>query len=173
MSGKGDGSSASSVDLSLRDFRAMTYYDYCQGKSFQEGFQSLKHCFGDQSPSKATVFRRFRQFMSGARTLEDDDRCGRTATTVTRENVSRVESLIKDPKMTYAKLQDIMKISSGSLTRILHDCLGVGKRCARWVPHNLGEEQKRGRVDWCTHMLRKFDRERSPRVWDILTGDET
>ena len=88
--------------------------------------------------------------------------------------VSRVESLIKkDPKMTYSEIQDIMKISSGSLTRILHDCLGVSKRCARWVPHNLSEEQKRGRVDWCTHMLINFDRGRSPRAWDILTGDKT
>ena len=103
MSGKGDGSSASSVDLSRGDFRAMMYYDYCQGKSVQECFQSLKHCFGDQSTSKATVFRWFIQFMSGARTLEDDDRCGGTATTVTPENVSRVESLIKkDTKMTNA-----------------------------------------------------------------------
>ena len=39
--------------------------------------------------------------------------------------------------------------------------------------HILSEEQKRGRVDWCTHKLRKFDGERSPRVWDIVTGDET
>ena len=79
------------------------------------------------------------------------------ATTVTPEHVSRVESLIKkDPKMTYAEIQDIMKISSASVTCILHDCLGVRKRCARWVPHNLSEEQKRGRVDWCTHMLKKI-----------------
>ena len=146
MSGEGDLSSASSVDLSRRDFRAMMYYDYCRGQSFQECFQSLKHCFGDQSSSKATVFRWFRQFMPGARTLEDDDRCGRMSTTVTPKNVSRVESLIKkDPKMAYAEIQDIIKISSGSLTRILQDCLGVRKRCARWVPHNLSEEQKRGR----------------------------
>ena len=76
----------------------------------------------------------FRQFMSGTRTLENDDRCGRMATTVTTENVSRVVSLIKkDPKMTYAEIQDTMKISSGSLTCILHDCLGVRKRCVRWV----------------------------------------
>ena len=110
--------------------------------------------------------------MCGARTLEDDDRCVRMAMTVTPENVSREESLIKkDPKMTYAEVQDIMKISSGSLIRILHDCLGVRKRCARWVPHNLSEEQKRGRVDWYTHMLSKFDGGRS-RVWDIVTGDE-
>ena len=110
----------------------------------------------------------------GARTLEDDDRCGRTATTVTPENVSGVKSLIKkDPKIIYAEMQDIMKISSGSLTRILHDCLGVRKRCVHWVPHNVSEEQKQGRVEWCTHMLRKFDRGSSPRVWDIVTGDES
>ena len=41
------------------------------------------------------------------------------------------------------------------------------------MPHNLSEEQKRGRVDWSTHMLRKFDGGRSPRVWDIITGDGT
>ena len=70
---------------------------------FKSAFKVLKHCFGDQYTSKATVFRCFRQFMSGARTLEDDDRCGRMATTVTPENISKVESLIKkDPKMTYA-----------------------------------------------------------------------
>ena len=77
MSGKSDVSSASSVDLSQRDFQAMMYYDFCQGKSFQECFQSLEHCFEDQS--KATVFGWFRQFMSGARTLEDHDHCGRMA----------------------------------------------------------------------------------------------
>ena len=103
--------------------------------------------------------------MSGARTLEDDDRCGRMATTVTQENVSRIESLIKkDPKMACAEIQDIMEISSGSLTRILRYCLGIRKHCARWVPHNLSEEQKEGRMDWCTHMLRKFDGGRSPSV---------
>ena len=124
------------------------YYDYCHGKHFQKRYQSLKHCFGDQFPSKTTVFRWFRQFMSGARTVEGDDRCGRMATTVTPENFSRVESLIKkDPKMTCAYIHDIMMISSESVIRILHDCLGVRKRCARWVPHNLNEEQKRGRVD--------------------------
>ena len=157
MSGKGDGSSASSVDLSRRDFRAMVYYGYYQGKSFQECFQSLKHCFGYQSPSEATIFRWCRQFMSGARTLEDDDRCGRMATTVTPEGVPRVESLIKkDPNMTNAEVQDIMKISSGSLTCIPYDSLGVRRRCTRWVPNNLSEEQKQDRVDLTEECLLAF-----------------
>ena len=75
--------------------------------------------------------------------------------------------------MAYAEIEDIMKILSGSLTRIHHDSLGVRKRCAPWVLHNLTEEQKQGRVDWCTHMLRKFDGGRSPSAWDIVTGDAT
>ena len=64
---KGDGSSASSVDLLRRDFRAMMYYDFFPEKSFQECFQSLKHWSGDQSASKATVLRWFSQFMSEER----------------------------------------------------------------------------------------------------------
>ena len=75
--------------------------------------------------------------------------------------------------MAYTEIQGIMKISSGSLTRILHDCLGTRKRYAFWVPRNLSEEQKLGRVDWCTHMLRKCDGGRSPLVWVNVTGDET
>ena len=127
--------------------------------------------FGDQSPSKATIFRWFRHFVSEERTLEDDDRCGRMATTVTPENVS-IKSIKKDPKMTYADIRNVIKISSGSLTRILHDCLGVRKCCARWVPNKLNEEQKRGRVDWCVHMLRKIDGGWSPHVWDIIREDK-
>ena len=75
--------------------------------------------------------------------------------------------------MACTEIQDIMKISSESLTSIIHDCLGARKRSARWVPHNLSEEQKWGIVDWCTHMLRKFDGGRSPRVWVIITGNKT
>ena len=63
-------------------------FDYCLGKSFQECFQSLKDCFGDQSLSKATVLKWFRHFMSCARTWGDDDRCDRMATTATPENMS-------------------------------------------------------------------------------------
>ena len=66
-----------------------------------------------------------------------------------------------------------MKISSGSLTRILHDCLCIRKRCACLVLHSWVKSRRGGRVDWCTHMLRKFDGGRFPCVWDIVTGDET
>ena len=112
--------------------------------------------------------------MSGSRTSENNNRCSRMATTVTPENAFRVKSLIKKgPKMTNTEIQNIMKISSGSLTRILHDCLCVKKRCARRYPHSLSEEQKRDRVEWWGHRQRQFDRGRTPCVRDIAKGDDT
>ena len=36
------------------------------------------------------------------------------------ENVSRIESLIKNLNMTYSERQEIMKVSPESLTRFLH-----------------------------------------------------
>ena len=50
--------------------------------------------FGDRSLSKDPVSRWLRQFMSGARTMEGDDRYGYISTTVTPENVPRVETHI-------------------------------------------------------------------------------
>ena len=64
-----------------------------------------------------------------------------TVVPLPQEDVPMVESLIKkDPNMTNAEIQDIMKISSGSLTCIPYDSLDVRRRCTRWVSNNLSEE---------------------------------
>ena len=174
MAGKGDGSFASSSGLSRRDFRAMIYYDFKQGKSYQQCHQTLKHGFGDQCPSTATVFRWYRHFRSGQTSIEDSDRCGRPNTAVTPENVFRVRSMVNDDRrVTYAEIKGMLKISSGSVNTILHEHLKLRKRYARWVPHSLNLEQRQGRVDWCHSMMERFDQGRSRRVWDIVTGDET
>ena len=83
----------------------MMYYAYCQGKSFQECFQSLKHCL--------EINLRPKPLFSGG----SDNSClererWKTMTVVVEwqrhsppENVSMVEPLIKkDPKMEYAEM---------------------------------------------------------------------
>lgn len=144
MNGEGDafsGSPDANERPSRRDFRAMIYYDYLQGKSFQQSLSSLAQCFGDQSPSRTTVFRWYKEFQFGRTTLADDDRYGRPVTVSTEQNVAMVRSLIKeDPRIMKEQMQDTLKLSSGSLDRILHDHLDVRSRCARWVPHQLSEE---------------------------------
>ena len=70
-------------------------------------------------------------------------------------------------------MQETLGIGSGALSTILHDYIGVSKRCTRWVPHNLSEEQKAARVQWCQFMLEKFEDGHPRQVWDIITGDDT
>ena len=59
MSGQGDCSRATTMDLSNRDVRAMILYDFLGGKSYQEYFSSLTICFVvAKSPAKFTVTKR-------------------------------------------------------------------------------------------------------------------
>ena len=107
----------------------------------------------------------------------DVNRCGRPVTVVTVENIVKAKSLTKeDPRITHKETQDGLENSSGRVKKkrkIIHDHLGVSKRCARWIPHNMIEQQKRGRIEWCTHIVKKFDGGRSSRVWGIVTSDDT
>ena len=56
---------------------------------------------------------------------------------------------------------------------ILYDHFRVRKRCVKWIPHSLTDEQRRVRVEWCEFMLRQFNGDRSKLTWEGLTGDET
>ena len=56
---------------------------------------------------------------------------------------------------------------------ILYDYLRVRKRCSRWIPHSLTDEQRRVRCEWCASMLLKFNGGRSELTWEVLTDDET
>ena len=60
-----------------------------------------------------------------------------------------------------------------ALNKILHYQLGVHKRCARWVPHQLTKEQKVGRAQWCLPTLEKCDNGRANSTWNIVSGYET
>ena len=39
--------------------------------------------------------------------------------------------------------------------------------------HTLADDQKQLRVQFCRHLLKGFEEDRSHRVFDIITGDES
>ena len=84
MFGKGIGfpNVAEAPSQRARDFCAMMYYNYHQGKSFQQSFHSLSNCFRDQSLSRFTVHNWCNEFQSGRTTFEDSDRCGHPVTSI-------------------------------------------------------------------------------------------
>ena len=54
---------------------------------------------------------------------------------MTEENISAVEALIKeDPRRTYKDIEGTLRISSPSVSTILHQHLRARKISSRWVP---------------------------------------
>ena len=162
------------MKLEKEHWRAMMFYDFKSGLKQQESLERLKQAFGDEAPSRATVYNWFAEFRRHRETLEDGERTGRPCSATTEENVTAVRKLVEDDaRVTTALIAAQLQISSGTVTSILHDCLGLSKVSCRWIPHILTPDQKRGRVSWCQSMLRRFDGGESRAVWDIVSGDET
>ncbi len=119
------------MELERRDFRAMIYLHYRQGKTAPDSHEILHDVFGDEGPSAATVYRWFGYFKAGRTTLEEDPRPGRPPSAVTPESVEAVRSLIeKDARYTYQQIQDTLEIGAAAVNTILHEHLGVRKLCA-------------------------------------------
>ena len=63
-------------------------------------------------------------------------------------------------------------ISHGSVSTILHDCFGVGKLTAHWVPKSLSDEQMATRTSVCSTLLKRF-RSKDDFLLRLVTVDET
>ena len=146
--------SMSTVELENRDFRAMINYDLKRGLTYHETHKNLREAFGSIALGKSIVSKWFLEFGFGRSHFNDDNHCGRPVSAATKENTALVKELIREgARITCQDLGDILGIGMSALNEILHHQLGVHKRCARWVPHQLTEEWKEGRVQWCLTML--------------------
>ena len=91
------------------------------------------------------MFYWFYEFRNGRTCFEDEKRTSGPSAAVTPENVAAVELMVReDCRITNDTLQKTVGIGSAAVNTILHEHLSVCKRCARWVPHDLSEEQKGG-----------------------------
>ena len=150
------------------------FYDFKKGLTQQQCIESLRATFGNEAPSERTVYSWFTEFRHGRASVSDECREGRPKSVVIPRNIDAVRNMIKEDRhVTYRQLEASLGISKTTIQSILHEHLGVRKICSRWIPHNLTEAQKKGRVDWCQEMLQKFEGGRSKSVYNIVTGDET
>lgn len=162
------------MEVGSQEFRVMIFYDFRRGLGQAESLANLNAAFGDEAPSRAMVFRWFAEFKRGRRSFEDEPRSGRPSTAVTEDNVGAVRSMLQhDRRITNENFQNRLSVGSAAVNTILHDHLGVTRRCARWVPHQLSDEQRETRVRWCQFMIRKFNDGRSRNLPKVVTGDET
>ena len=125
--------------------------------------------------SDHTLFNWFHQFQLNKFNVQDAPRSGCPSTSVTEQTIDAVRKIIEeDPHSMYQQIEIILGISSMAINSIIHDYLNLRKVCAGWVPYNtLADDQKQLRVQFCCHSLKRFEENRSGRVFDIITGDES
>jgi hypothetical protein len=145
-------------------------------KNPTEIFTQLQEAQLKNSPSRATVFRWFREFNEGERTsIVDRPRSGRPSTSVIDSNIEAVsKELTENPKQSLRVLAQVLGISKDAVRRILLDHLDLRKVCSVWVPYRLSDANKIARVECARQLIRIFEDnslEECLRLW--ATEDET
>jgi len=79
----------------------------------------------------------------------------------------------KNARLTVRELARMSGISPARVHFILRKVLLVNKKCARWIPHLLTEEQNQKRVKKAKQLLELYPNLQQKRFADFITGDET
>ena len=84
------------MELQRTHFRAMIFYDFNSGLNQQQSHSLLQVAFGNEAPSRTTVYEWFAEFRRGRRSLEDDPHSGRPAEATTGVQVAAVQRLVEE-----------------------------------------------------------------------------
>jgi hypothetical protein len=132
----------------------------------------LQEAFGDNAMSQSKTFLWYKRFKEGRTSVDDDERSGRPSTSTTPENIANVrEAILADRRRTIHDVCEIVRLSYGTVKRILADNLNLRRISAKFVPRLLSDDQKAHRVSVCREL--KQARDDPNFISNIITGDET
>lgn len=114
------------------------------------------------------------EFKRGRTSCKDEQRSGRPVEVTTQSKVDQVRTLVlRDRRLKVRELAGEVGISTERVHHILHDCLGMTKLCARWVPRLLTADHKQQRALISAECLNIFLRNPSEFLRRFVTVDET
>ena len=135
-------SDAKACFLSKVEYHAVIQYLYLKGKTGKEIHVELADVYGSSAPSYAQVKFWVGEFKRGRTSLEDDTSSGHPLDATNEEMYKKVRDLVySDRRIQVEEIAQALGISHGRVSTILHDCLGMHKLTARWVPKSLSDEQ--------------------------------
>ena len=116
-----DSSHALKVQLNREHFHAIIFYNFRHGLTQQQCTDELNSIFGDEAPSRTSVYRWYGEFNRGRSSLQDEFVEGRPKSVVVPETIDSVRQLtLQDRHVTYSEIEAILGISGTSIHSILH-----------------------------------------------------
>ena len=115
----------------------------------------LADVYGSSAPSYAQVKFWVGEFKCGRTSLEVEARSGPPLDATDEEMCKKVRDLVySDRRIPVEEIAQVLGISDGRFSTILHDRLGMRKLTAPWVPKALSDEQMATRA--CSALLKRF-----------------
>ena len=125
-------------------------------------------------PKRSTVYEWFKEFKEGKLILEDKKGRGRKRTVVTAANIEEVKDCFDANRgKTIATISLETGIKKTSVVKIMKEELNVKKLRAIGIPHQLKDQEKFRRMEWCIEMLHRFQQNKQGFADSVYTGDET
>ena len=155
------------------EYRAVIRYLYLKGKTGKEIHGELADVYGSSASSYAQVKFWVGEFKRGRTSLEDEARSGPLLDATDEEMCKKVRDLVySDRRIQVEETAQALGSLHGSVSTILHDCLGMRKLTALWVPKSLSDEQMATRASVCSTLLKRFRSKDDFRL-HLVTVDET
>ena len=156
------------------EYRAVIWYLYLKGKTGQEIDCELTNVYGSSAPSYPQVKFWIGEFKRSRTSLEDEARSGRPSDATDEEMCNKVRDLVySDRQIKVEEIVNALHISHGSVSTTLHDCLGMHKLTACWVPKSLSNEQMATRASVYNALLKRFRSKEDDFLSHLVTVDET
>ena len=155
------------------EYRAVIRYLYLKGKTGKEIHDELADVYGSSAPSYVQVKFWIGEFKRGRTSLEDEARSGRPLDATDEEMLRKFGIWFTlDKRIQVEEIAQVLGISHGSVSTILHDRLDMRKLTARWVPKSFSDERMATRGSVFSALLERF-RSTDDFLLRLVTVDKT
>ena len=129
---------------------------------------------GVETVDRSTISSWAQRFRERRLSIVNDQKSGRHRTSIDDQCVERVFQILEeDRRMTCEEITHSAGISRASAHRILTERLYKSQIAARWVPHDLSEEQNCGHLEIAQQLLHRFHEEGNEFLQKVVAIDGT
>lgn len=154
------------------EYRSVIKFLVLQKKTREEIIYELQQVYGEECPSKSTIYRCYNEYNRGRTTVEDDTRCGRPLE-IGEELISKLTEIVRtERRVTSRELSQRLNVSKGVIHNVLRDC-GIRKLCSRFVARILTCDMMEKRLKACEDNLTILASNGNIFLDNIVTVDET